>query len=174
MPILGVLEEIQTWGTDANCYAYAMNCPAPVNGRNGGAWPGSQAAFAGRAPGATWATKVVADGGGSVVQLAGTSLAPPADIGGNYVVAMLAHPNGFHFIRRDPGTGRWSWKDGNMGSIKYNVLDVTRNMYVYINDGNLNDLLVARPADFNPWGYSNMALVSFFRVPTGGSTVRGR
>jgi hypothetical protein len=173
---MGVLEEIQAWGTHANCYAYALNCPNPVNGQNGGAWPGSQAAFAGHpAPGgATFAQKVVADGGGNVQQVAGTTLAPPADIGGHYIVALLAHPNGFHFIRRDSTTGRWSWKDGNGGSVKYNVLDVPRSMFIYINNGNLNDLLVGRPADFTPWAYSNMAFVAYFRVPNGGATVRGR
>ena len=173
---LGNLEELQAWGTDANCYAYAVNCPNPVNGRNGGANPGSQAAFAGHpAPGgATLAQKVVADGNHSVVQVAGTTLNPPAAIPGNYVIAMLSHQAGFHFIRRDSHTGRWSWKDGNTGSVKFNLLDMANQRYIYIRDENLNDLLVASPANFFPWVYSNMAFVAYFRVPTGGSTVRGR
>jgi hypothetical protein len=176
MPIMGAQEEIQVWGTHANCYAYAMNCTAPVNGSNGGAWVGSQATHLGNPPanGASWAQKVVADSGGLVAQVAGTPLTPPGDIPGHYIVAMLAHPGGFHFIRRDSHTGRWHWKDGNGGSVKFNVLDFPASRYVYINSSNLNDLLVARPADFNPWAYRNMAFQAYFRVPDGGSTVRGR
>ena len=173
---LGTQEQLQAWGTDANCYAYAVNCLNPVNGRNGGAVPGSQAAFAGHpAPGgATLAQKVVADGGGVVVQLAGTTVNAPADVPGHYVIAMLSHQAGFHFIRRDSYTGRWSWKDGNTGSVKFNVLDQPSSKYIYIHDAHLNDLLVARPADFFPWGYANMAFAAYFRVPNGGVMARGR
>ena len=175
MPILGVLEEIQTWGMSANCYAYAFKCPTPLNGNQGGAMPGAAGAAAGRAvaAGATWIDKVLADGGGAVVQCNETPDNPPPVHPGTYIVALIGHVGGFHFLRRDDqGTGRWSWKDGNMGSVKYNVLDTATSQFVYINSTNLNDLLVTRRAGFNPWAYANMNFMAFFRVPNGGMNVR--
>ena len=170
---LGAQEEL-TWGSNANCYAYAMNCSNPTNGHLGGAVPGAQAAAAGHAAaaGATIVQQVVADGGGVVTVAAGTPLAPPADVVGSYVIAALTNAMGFHFIRRDSTTGRWSWKDGNGGTVKYNVLDTGHNMYVYINSGNLNDILVSRKAAFAPWAYASMTFQAFFRVPDGGRPVR--
>ena len=171
---LGTLEELHVWGSHANCYAYAVNCKTPVNGNIGGATPGKQAAFAGKTVPEGLVARVVADGAGSVLEVDGDPKKPPPDIGGQYLIALLAHSSGFHFIRRDSTTGRWSWKDGNSGSVKFNVLDMPDNKFIYIHDEHLNDLLVARRADFFPWAYANMNFVRYFRVANAGATVRGQ
>ena len=191
MPPMGALEELVGWGALANCYAYAFNrqnplaCAGPcAHGEaypGHTAWPGWRlgAAAAGRPapPGATPAQRLIAGvlidsrpaAGGmpQVTQVAGAPGHVPQVHAGCYLVALLCHANGFHFLRRDSFTGRWSWKDGNGGSVKLNALDTNHNRFLYITDNNLNDLIVGRPATFVPWAYAGMRFAAFFRVPNG-------
>lgn len=122
------------WGGLANCYAYAMKCQAP--GGNGTPVPGRVAGapvlpyhptFAGNRP-AYWRALmagIVADAAvaNQVVvvhsQPTATGAMPQPDnppihlVGaGTYLAAMVVKTDGFHFLRRDSATGRWSHKNG--------------------------------------------------------------
>jgi hypothetical protein len=171
---LGAQEDYQ-WGANANCYAYACNCPNPVVGN-----PPRQAR-PGVAAGAPVQNNgnvqqliagVLADGGLLVQQLNGQPNALPQVPVNSYLVAMLTSAGGFHFMRRDETTGRWSWKDANHGSVKLNVLHFPSDRYVYINGGNLNDILVANPGQY-VWAYNQMTFQAFFAVVNGGFAVAG-
>lgn len=111
------------WGVNANCYAYACNCPNPSNGLSGAAIPGGlagEAVFRRQADSATdYATRLLY---GAVLDAAKNGLdkaQTSTDIntlpyyGSGYIVAMVSGDFGFHFFRRDRVTGLWSWKDGN-------------------------------------------------------------
>jgi len=85
---------------------------------------------------------------------------------------MLTSATGFHFLRRDELTRRWSWKDANHGTVKLNVMDFAHDHYVYINDANLNDILVANRGNYI-WAYNQMNFQGFFAVVNGGFAVAG-
>lgn len=172
---LGSLEQ-EPWGTMANCYAYAANCSNPARGANGGAVPGGATGHAVLPGVANYAqllvAAAVADG---FVQRAGAPAVPPAPAANRYLVALIANQNGFHWLRRDSVTDRWSWKDGNGDTVKYNILHVAQNRFVYIKNDNLDDLLIVNRAGYNPWPYSNMTFVSFFEATApNGVVVAGR
>lgn len=171
----GVLEELE-WGTDANCYAYAANCDAPARGNLGGAVPGGATGNPVLAGVANYAQALVAGAvADGFVALDGAPAVPPATSPGHYLVALIASQMGFHWLRRDSFTGRWSWKDGNAQTVKYNILNVAEERFVYINNDNLDDLLIVNRAGYAPWAYANMAFVSFFEAPApGGVVVAGR
>jgi hypothetical protein len=182
---LGALEELENWGTNANCYAYAFNCLAPARGAIGGAVPGGligNPANGGPNHAQDCVARALADGNGAVVQAIGNPTNPPVSNANTYLVALIAHQTGFHWLRRDTLLDRWSWKDGNTGSVKYNILHIPQNRYVYIKSrnlvddlaGNLADLLVVNRGDYGPWAYANMQFVSFFHVNNGGTAVAGR
>ena len=172
---MGSQEELP-WGVSANCYAYACDCPQPNVGNPPGrtAVPGIQANQPPVNNGnvAQLIAGVLADGGGQVHQCVGTPANIPVCPRGSYLIAMLTSGVGFHFIRRDELTNRWSWKDANLGTVKYNLLDMPNQRYVYVNDGNLNDLLVTNPNNYM-WMYNNMTFQAFFSVPNGGIVVGG-
>lgn len=170
-------QEQHNWGANANCYAYACDCPNPAVGN-----PPRQArpGVAGGVPAQNngnvqqLIAGVLADGGLLVQQLnAGQGVLPlPLVPANSYLVAMLTSAVGFHFMRRDEYTKRWSWKDANHGSVKLNVLRFSTNHYVYINDANLNDILVANRGDY-VWAYNQMTFQAFFAVVDGGFPVAG-
>lgn len=171
---LGNLEEL-AWGNNANCYAYAGNCPNPARGNQGGAVPGGATGNP-VLPGVpnyaqALALGAVADG---FVQLAGAPAHPLPPRPGHYLVALIASLIGFHWLRRDSTTGRWSWKDGNGQTVKYSILDVGQDRFVYITNTNLDDLLTVNRAGYAPWAYANMVFVSFFEAPNAGVVVAGR
>lgn len=172
---LGAQEEYQ-WGTHANCYAYACSCPNPQVGG-----VAARTSVPGTVGGAIVANNgnagqliagMLADGGVLVQQLGGNPAALPVVPANSYLVAMLTNAGGFHFLRRDELTRRWSWKDGNHGSVKLNTLHHPTNHYVYINDGNLNDILVANRGHYM-WGYDRMTFDCFFAVSNNGFLVGG-
>ncbi len=170
MPPLGTLEELQ-WSHDSNCYGYACKCQhAGVGTAVPGAAAGNPALpNAGANYHQALIAGAIADG---AAQVAGTTAAPPADTPGHYVVALLANNIGFHWMRRDGHLNRWSWKDGNGGTIKYNLLHTNLNRYVYIKNESLVDLLDNNnPSHYAPWAYSNMTFVSYFRIPDAGIEV---
>jgi hypothetical protein len=162
MPI-GTLQELP-WGTNANCYAYAANCSTPARA-TGGAVPGGATGQPALPGGPNYDQALiagaVADG---FVQLAGVPAVPPAPAANHYLVALIANAAGFHWLRRDSVTGRWSWKDGNEQTVKY-ILNVGQGLYVDINNTNLNDLLTVNRAGYAPWAYKNMVFKSFFQAP---------
>jgi hypothetical protein len=172
---LGNQEQIADWGTHANCYAYAAGWDTPARGNIGGAVPGgaSGGPVLGGAPGYHQALVAAAVNDG-LTAAAGAPANPPADLAGHYLVALIATATGFHWLRRDRLTRRWSWKNGNAGAVLFNVLHVAQDRYVYITDTNLDDLLTVNRNGYMPWTYSNTQFVSFFHVPNAGVTVAGR
>lgn len=168
---LGISEEFN-WGVNANCYAYACDCANPAvgvpprqarPGVAGGAAPLNNGNVVQLTAG------LVADG---AVAVAGNPGAIPAAPANHYLIAMLTSGVGFHFIRHDPVTDRWSWKDANHGSVKLNVMDIPGNRFVYVNSGNLNDILVTNRGNY-AWAYIGMNFQSFFAVPNAGLVVAG-
>jgi hypothetical protein len=174
MPI-GTLQELP-WGTNANCDAYAANCSAPARGNLGGAVPGGATGHPVLAGAPNYVQALVAGAvADGFVQRAGAPAAPPAPAANHYLVALIASQMGFHWLRRDSVTDRWSWKDGNAQTVKYNILNVGRDLFVYIKNTNQDDLLTVNRAGYAPWAYSNMAFVSFFEAPApNGVVVAGR
>lgn len=169
------------FGVNANCYAYAFNCANPIGNAVAGAVPGGATGNpVGPGPGPlnNYLTQliagVIADGGGQVVQVAGQPANPPATPAGTYLAALMYNAGGFHWLRRDHYTRRWSWKDGNAQPVKYNIMSVANAQWVYINDQhpqhNLHGLLTG-PHLYAPWNYGGMAFGGFFRVPDAGIVV---
>ena len=171
---LGVQEEFN-WGANANCYSYAADCPNPVvSPTHGTAVPGGAS---GQRPAnngnvAQLHAGILADGGAAVAAIAGNPAAIPAPPANSYLIAMLTSATGFHFIRRDEYTKRWSWKDANHGSVKLNVMHFPSDRYVYVNDSNLNDILVANRGNY-VWAYNLMTFQGFYTVTNGGFAVAG-
>lgn len=168
---LGAQEEL-AWGNSANCYAYAADCQNPANAHMGGAVPGAQAAAGGAVLPAGNAARVLLDGGAAVTQVGVNVNAIPVVAANHYLICLLESAAGFHFMRRDSFTGRWSWKDGNAGTVKYNVYHQPTDRYVYISDGNFADLVANNPGNYAPWAYAAMNFTAFFQVPNGGFLVR--
>lgn len=169
----GGAEFIASWGENANCYAYAVSCLTPQNGI-GGAVPGaaSGAAAQNSANGNYRQELAEAAARDGLILADGVPDDPPTDIRNHYLVALIANDMGFHWLRRDPTTLRWSWKDGNAGPVQLNVFSVARSRYVHIENRDLNDLL-GNPMGFAPWVYGSMRFVAFFHVPMDGLSVAG-
>lgn len=171
---LGASEEYN-WGANANCYAFACNCANPAVGN-----PPRQArpgVISGVPPADNsnviqLTAGILADGGVHVQALAGNPLLIPNPPANSYLIAMLTNAGGFHFIRRDEHTKRWSWKDANHGTVKLNIMHFPNNQFVYVNDGNLNDILVANRGNY-VWAYNTMVFRSFFAVTNNGFPVAG-
>jgi hypothetical protein len=175
---MGKLKE-EDWGTYANCYAYAANCSKPARGDQGGAVPGGakgKPALTGLADLKDYERALIAGAAADgFVQREGAPAAPPAPNANHYLVALIANKLGFHWLRRDSVTDRWSWKDGNGQTVKYNIFDVRQKRFVYISNTNLDDLLTVNRGSYFPWAYTNMSFVSFFEAPApNGVVVAGR
>lgn len=171
---MGAQEEYD-WGARANCYAFACNSQNPNVGNPArtarpGVQGGAGAADNGNVLQLT--AGVLADGGPLVQVIAGNPAAIPNPPANSYLIAMLCSATGFHFIRRDEVTRRWSWKDANHGSVKLNVLHMPSDRYVYVNDGNLYDILVANRGSYM-WMYNQMTFQGFFAVVNNGFPVAG-
>ena len=166
-------QEDYDWGALSNCYAYAAKCAQPAAGVPGAtARPG---VLSGQPPDnngdvAGLVAGVLADGGINAQTLVGTPDNLPVVPANFYLVAMITKADGFHFMRRDEETKRWSWKDGNHGSVKLNVWHVPTDHYVYINDANLNDILVTHRGNYF-WLYSGMTFQQFFAFQNTGFNV---
>ncbi len=171
---LGAQEEY-VWGAHANCYAFAADCAqpnvgAPPRTARPGVATGAAPANNGDVPGLI--AGVLADGGAAVQTLMGTPAMIPVVPPNSYLVAMLTSAGGFHFMRRDEFTKRWSWKDANHGSVKLNVMHFPTAHYVYINDANLADILVNNRGNY-VWAYNNMVFQQFFAMQNNGFAVAG-
>src|SRR4051812_31537155 len=98
---LGAPEELRNWGTHANCYAYAYNCQAPARGAIGGAVPGGLSgnpAALGVNHAQDCVAGALADGGAHVALAGGNPAHPPASNANTYLVALIAHQSGFHWL----------------------------------------------------------------------------
>lgn len=121
------------WLGLTNCYAYSMKCKhpggnqTPVPGRAAGAavlpyhpqWVSRAAYWTGLLNGIV--ADAAADNNKVVTilrQLAGDVLPAPSPLplgllpGGTYLAAMVVKNDGFHFLRRDSATARWTHKNG--------------------------------------------------------------
>ena len=169
----GTSEVLDDWGTNANCYAYAVNHPTPLNAVAGAVPGGASGSPALLSETGDYPRQLVfaarADG---LISAEGSPGSPPDDIPGYYLTALIANNAGFHWLRREPSTRFWSWKDGNSGAVRLNVFNVREDRFVYIDDTNLAELLV-NGGNFAPWFYSQMHFVSFFRVPASGVAAAG-
>ncbi|MFL6632563.1 MAG: hypothetical protein ACJ8HJ_09660 [Massilia sp.] len=171
---LGSQEEYN-WGANANCYAFACNSAAPAVGHpprtaRPGVAGGQPVQNNGNV--VQLVAGVLADGGHLVQRLGGDPSALPIVPANSYLVAMLTNAGGFHFMKRDELTRRWSWKDANHGSVKLNVMHFPTDHYVYVNDANLNDILVTHRGNY-VWAYNQMTFQTFFAVVNGGFPVAG-
>lgn len=164
------------WGVNANCYAYACNDPNPDvgippmqagPGINSGCPPSCDAEVAGLIAG------IIADSGGRASLLGGDPSNIPTPPENTYLVALLTNSVGFHFMKRDEVTQRWSWKDANHGTVKLNVMHIPTRQYVYVNNSNLNDMLVMHKNDYG-WMYAQMNFQAFLSIPNEGIVVAGR
>ena len=174
------------WSGNHNCYAYAMRCVNPEN-------VGSSSR-----PGRYWNAHVPPDrkwegdaGAESLRFVEGVRLdgqaqgreigvlrsglrcdpAPvPAPSGGDqYLVAMVAHPMGYHFMRRNDSTGLWSHKNGATSAVETYFYDWGSEQPLALTDRVVADLL-ANPERMS---CSGMVFTAYFRVPAAGITVRG-
>jgi hypothetical protein len=171
-----------SWGSFANCYAYAMNCEAPENGKNGGAKPGAKNGLYVN-PLGSHRTKEYSDAliKGAILDGAtpveGDLLSPPEPISGSYLVALICDGTGFHWLRRDENTRTWSWKDGNGDTVKHSIYKMKNASFVTIQDGgedNLSTLIKTNSNEYVGWRYHKMQFISYFRVPDSGCAVAGQ
>ena len=165
-----------------NCYSFALRATTITQGPKPEyqAWPGSAP------PGDVVATtpltkqKLVAavrrDSGYRATQadwatndlgILGTAIKePPADLAATCLVGMLHNSVGFHFIRRDAATRRWSWKQGAGDPIIYCGVTSPAREIVPLTDVNMWDVM----SSFRgyQWFYSGMTFDCFFHVPNAG------
>jgi len=179
--VITMPQEELVWGVNANCYAYAFNCPNPIGNAAAGAVPGGATGnpvLPGPGPLPAYLAQliagVIADGAGQVIQVVAPIANPPGTPASTYLAALIYNAGGFHCLRRDSYTQRWSWKDGNAQTVKLNIMSVPNQQWVYINDQhpqyNLNDLLTNHQ-QYAPWNYGGMFFGGFFQVPDAGIIV---
>lgn len=165
------------WGTNANCYAYAMNCKAPtsMSGKTGGtAIPGLKTGKPAHATGGdhkaymkALAAGVVADG----AELAAGKVADrPEPRSGHYLIAGIAKSDGFHFVRRDPSSREWSWLDGNFSPVENQVYDLTNKKQIKVNEAIMLQLLDGTTSSLF-WKFAGMEFFGYFWVPNVGRPV---
>jgi len=168
------------WDNNHNCYAYAMKCQHP-GGRGNNSRPGviAGAPYAGQNV-ANWKTlltnAVQADAvhGGVVINvLPQTTASPcPATLGAaRYLVAAIGFPAGYHFMRRDEHTMRWSHKNGAPADVANLAFQAYKSRYLPITDNVAVDM-VTHPGN---WGDTTvgMSFVAYLSVPAAGIMVAG-
>jgi hypothetical protein len=161
-------------GPHANCYAYAANCLNPTNETGHDCRPGLVDPVA---DSKQYASDLIigALGDGCLAVAGNYSIDNPPPVSpGYYTIALLNSGAGFHFIRRDPITRQWSWKDHG-GTVKKSVMATPRlaggfmqKMWLFVTDDMLPDLMADR---YMPWAYANMQFRRFFEVPIAGIQV---
>lgn len=75
---------------------------------------------------------------------------PPALGGADYLVALVGFPAGYHFMRRDEQTQRWSHKNGSAADVATIAYDIPKARYLVIDNS-----------------------VAYLSVPVGGIPVAG-
>lgn len=168
------------WGTNHNCYAYAMKCRHP-QGRGNNARPGviAGAQYRGEAV-QNWKALITAaiqadaaHGGAAIAVLPQATPRPcPASLGvSDYLVALVGFPAGYHFMRRDEATQRWSHKNGSAADVATIAFNIPRNRYLVIDNTVAVDMLI------NPVNWldvtRNMAFIAYLSVPAAGILVAG-
>ncbi|MCB1917043.1 MAG: hypothetical protein KDG52_15170 [Rhodocyclaceae bacterium] len=175
-------KDTEFFSNRANCYGYAAKCADPLNGegggqaRPGGATPQSNAA----AYLAALQQGVLADAGTRARQIGQFSVAAlssdqiPVPAAGWYLVAMLTHDTGFHFVRRQlsrfAGDPFWKWKQGNPGMVERNAFEPDAKRYVRVTNANFPKLIRGGMVTEAP-GYTGWQTVTFFEVHPAGFTV---
>lgn len=166
-PIPGV------WGNTQNCYAYAACDMAPGHAS---AVPGATSnpaapvlRLGGEAQQQYWVrlvAGVVSDAaaqGRAVTAHPGVAVgAIPVPAGGQYVAAMVADGNGFHFLRRDAVGGVWTHKDGAPADPEGVLYNTTADEYRLITDAVLIDALLQANGFQHP--FANMQFVAYFTI----------
>lgn len=168
------------WDTNHNCYAYAMKCKHP-QGRGNNSRPGqiAGAPYSG-ANGMTWKQDMTAAIQADAVHdnkvitvLPQTNPTPcPDSLGdGRYLVALVGFQTGYHFMRRDEHTQRWSHKNGSAADVATIAYNIPRQRYLMI------DNLVAVDMIANPANWldvtRDMRFIAYLWVPNDGIDVAG-
>ena len=177
-----------------HCYAYAMNDLNPGMSPTGGHCnprnfadfaaernqtpPPVQPALDGvRGAKDRYVQGVIDDGAAQnkVIALVGhrgvAQPAPPALGGGRYLVAMIANPAGFHFMRRDDqGDMTWTHKNGADSEVCCCFYDTITERYRLLSNGLVAQIL-SSPQDIITKLGCNMVFEAYFSVPTGGIKV---
>lgn len=160
------------WGSNHNCYAYAMLCKKPeLLGQN--SRPGKHAGRTASLQ-ADFVQGVIEDarfdGKDVLIPVNGADKIPaPIVNDGNYLVAMISSKMGYHFLRRRESTGLWGHKPNGMSDVETYFYDFKEEKPVAMTDALMSKLLT------NPLllGFGNMKFHSFFRVPKSGVQVKG-
>lgn len=167
----------EIWGTNANCYAYAMNCCAPKSksGKSGGtAVPGQQAGKPANASGGTLEAykqalrQGVVDDGAELASDDVDQLPKPKS--GSYLIAGMAKSDGFHFVRRDPSSREWSWLDGNYSPVENQVYHLSEEKKIKVNEEIMIQLLKGSSSNLF-WKFKGMEFFGYFWVPNSGLPV---
>lgn len=175
-------KDTEFFSNSANCYGYAAKCAQPTNHLGGGqARPGGATPQANTAAYLTALQQgVLADAGTRARQLGQFSVASlssgqiPVPTAGWYLVAMLNHATGFHFVRRQAsrlaGEPFWKWKQGNPGLVERNAFDPDANKYVRVTNANFPKLIRNGMVTEAP-GYNGWQTITFFECHPAGFTV---
>jgi len=177
-----LIEGDQTgWTTDQHCYAYAMmdKTPGKDHISGGHACPGAYYGVRPR-PGDTPKDKYVqgvlndAQAQGKNVTLVGNrgvARPVPAKLtGGYYLAAMLAIPEGFHFLRRDEQSGYWTHKNGASSPVLSYIYHDRRQRFLNLTNEVVGEILENAPS-FKSLQCGNMTFEAYFKVPDGGIKV---
>lgn len=163
------------WGLLHNCYAYAMKCNNP-DGTGGHALPGGAAGKCVRPSMAPYHTNliagVIADGaaqGKTITSLQRGAHSPVPDTrGATYLVAMVAKHDGFHFLRRDEASGRWSHKNGPGSQPETYIYNNAVEKNQILTDDVIEDLFTNISTLQYISGINTMQFLCYFLVPLSG------
>lgn len=160
------------WDARHNCYAYSMKCHNAVNGNN--ARPGKLAGHPRNIRADNFAQGVLADAAHQhkqawILRQGGNAAPVPALTHGGYLVVMISIPMGYHFMRRDNGTGLWTHKNGSIRDEETSWHDPDDH---YLEDA-IDDaamLKIVTDARFldGAWSFD-----AYLEIQAGGLTVRG-
>lgn len=170
--------DIGHWGDHANCYAYAAKCDKPTfkSGKPSGAVPGEQSGKRAASKGilADYVKALIAGveaDGGSFAGDDPKEIPEPTE--GKYLIAGLANPYGFHFVRRDPASRDWSWVDGNHSPVKNQLTDLRSEKPVKATEALMKQVFAGTATGSLTWFYGSMGFFGYFWIPSTGLKVAG-
>ena len=172
------------WNNNHNCYAYAMKCRNPTgmgNNSRPGRYAGNGVGYGDAAPNAaTWKQDMVdqirADAVANGVTIQATMPASPIPVpalvaDGRYLAALIGFQMGYHFLRRDEGSRRWSHKNGSAADVETSAFHNIKGRCFVLDDQTVGEML-SRPADWE--GVTvQMQFIAYLSVPQDGIQVRG-
>lgn len=176
------------YNNNHNCYAYAMKCKNPLGAGNNSR-PGKFAAhgqnpdtttYGRQAPGLNWKEEMVeaikADGVANGTPITGgvreSPLPVPGTVAdGRYLVALIGFRDGYHFLRRDEGTRRWSHKNGAPSPVETMGFHNIKGRAFVLDDATVADI-IQNPGNWD--GVTRqMQFIAYLSVPDAGITVKG-